>query len=87
VSDSCIRDSGVPREKGACLVQIWVCESDVVVASDAVAEGREALVDPLDDHLFRQAVLQVLELCGHEGMPCQFLSLARYKKIGVLADF
>jgi hypothetical protein len=53
------------EEKGTRLVQIWVGERDVVVASDAVAEGREALVDPLDDHLFRQAVLQVLELCGH----------------------
>ena len=42
--------------------EIWVCESHVVVASNAVAEGGEPLVDTLDDHLIRQAILEVLEL-------------------------
>jgi hypothetical protein len=39
----------------------------MVIASNAVAEGREALVDPLDDHLIGQAVREVLKLCGDRG--------------------
>ena len=62
-----------------CLVQIRVCERDMVIARNAVAESRETLVDPLDDHLVRQAVLQVLELCGHNSIAMSCLSLAAYE--------
>ena len=51
----------------------------MVIARNAVAESREALVDPLDDHLVRQAVLQVLELCGHNSIAMSCLSLAAYE--------
>lgn len=49
-----------------CLVQVWVCEGDMVVAGNAIAQGGEALLDALDDHLIRQAVLQMLELWKHQ---------------------
>lgn len=62
----------------ACLVQVGVCESDVVVAGNAVSQGGKALVDALDHHFIWQAVPQVLDLWEHDrgNMSGQTISLS-----------
>jgi hypothetical protein len=46
-----------------CLfVNVWVYEGHVIVARNAVAQGRQPLIYPLDNNLIRQAVADVLQL-------------------------
>ena len=49
------------------LVNVWVYQADIVVAGDAVAQGAQAFVNPLDHDLIWQAVTHVQQLCtGHK---------------------
>ena len=50
-----------PRKKH--LVDVWVYQADIIVASYTIAEGAEALVYALDDHLIWQAVAHMQQLC------------------------
>jgi hypothetical protein len=50
------------KSEGTCLVEVRVCESNVVVAGNAVSQGGKALLDAANLHFVRQAVLQMLQL-------------------------
>ena len=42
------------------LVYIWVYKRNVVIARYAVSQGRQSLINPLHNHLIRQAVAAML---------------------------
>ena len=48
----------------AHLVNVWVHQGHVVIAGNAVAQGVEPLIYPLHNHLIRETVAHVHELCS-----------------------